>query len=256
MTKDHPQTIIYSMDLKKLYETQISLTEWYEKIGHKDAAAMRLEDNEKRERLRVLNEVIGLPFDRPFQCSATDIAERTPLFVEYADGHGHELCALRLIPLDADLPKLRMRGMSVADVVADWFPKQGIDPTKYRADFVPHAADNPWSTIFVVTPDGIRGEIIRGGHNQLTQGFHADGAPVVFSSTDFSSWELSEEDPAVRAYLDEIVAMIRVDDPTVRDALSRDLGATFANGHLVGYFETVASTAFGTWFIDYNRLLV
>lgn len=259
------------MDLKKLYATQISLTEWFEKIGHARAREMRVEDNEKRERLRVLNERIGLPFDRPFQCAAADIADRTPAFMDHLAAHGDELCALRLIPLDPELPKLRMRGMTVAEVATTWFAEQGIDATKYRADFVPHPADHVWSTIFVVNEHGAFGEIIRGSHNQLTQGFHDEGGgPVSFS------WDFNENSrpglspgqtffrPGLRpgreageaeAYLGELIAMLRVEDAAVRDALARDINATFANDHLVGYFETVASSAFGTWFIDYNRLL-
>lgn len=42
------------IDIKKLYEKQISLTEWFEDIGHADTDALRKEDNDKRERLRVL----------------------------------------------------------------------------------------------------------------------------------------------------------------------------------------------------------
>ncbi len=242
------------MDLKQLYEKQISLTEWFEKIGHAQTEAMRLEDNEKRERLRVLNEHVGLPYDRPHQFTATDIAERTPAFVEFLSEHGGELCALRLIPTDAQLPKLRMRGMSVADVTRDWFPAQGIDPGKYRADFVPHPSDHVWSTIFVVNEHGVFGEIIRGSHNQLTQGFHDGNDPIVFSH-DFSAWTLSPDDADAREYLVDTLRMLRVDDPSAQFALAQSLDARFVRNHLVGYFETVASSAFGTWFIDYNRLL-
>lgn len=242
------------MDLKQLYEKQISLTEWFEKIGHAQTEAMRLEDNEKRERLRVLNEHVGLPYDRPHQFAADDIAGRSESFVEFLSKHGEELCALRLIPTDPGLPKLRMRGMSVADVTRDWFPAQGIDPSRYRADFVPHPSDHIWSTIFVVNEHGAFGEIIRGSHNQLTQGFHDGNEPIVFSY-DFSTWTLSPNDADAREYLETTLRMLRVDDPSAQFELAQALDARFVRDHLVGYFETVASSAFGTWFIDYNRLL-
>lgn len=64
-----------NIDLAKLYKTQISLSEWFEKIGHKDVEALRLEDNEKRERLNVLWQRLGLPFDRPNKFSAVDILD-------------------------------------------------------------------------------------------------------------------------------------------------------------------------------------
>jgi len=44
--------------LTDVYKTQISLTEWFEKIDHKDTAKLREEDNTKRKRLGVLNKVI------------------------------------------------------------------------------------------------------------------------------------------------------------------------------------------------------
>lgn len=242
------------MDLKRLYEKQISLTEWFEKIGHAQTEAMRLEDNEKRERLRVLNERIGLPYDRPHQFTADDIAGRSEPFVEFLSKHGEELCALRLIPTDAQLPKLRMRGMTVAEVVSTWFVEQGIDPSKYRADFVPHPSDQIWSTIFVVNEHGVFGEIIRGSHSQLTQGFHDGNEPIVFAY-DFSTWTLSPSNEDAREYLESTLNLLRVDDPSAQFDLARSLDARFVNDHLVGYFETVASSAFGTWFVDYNRLL-
>src|ERR1043166_4659738 len=136
-------------DLTRFYEKQISLTEWFEAIGHPDAAKLRLEDNDKRERLNVLNQLINLPFDKPVQFSAQDVADRSPAFQTYLKEHGDELCAVRIIPDDPKLPKLRMRGHSVADGTT-WFDKQDIDPAHYRVDFVPHS-DSKWATIFVVS---------------------------------------------------------------------------------------------------------
>src|ERR1700687_5336947 len=94
--------------LAELLKTQKSLTEWLEDIKHKDAEAIRREDNEKRERLKVLNKVIKLPFDKPVQFEATDLSDKTPALKQYLTDHGDELCALRLIPKQDGLPKLRM----------------------------------------------------------------------------------------------------------------------------------------------------
>ena len=52
------------MDLTELYKTQISFSEWFEKIQYANKIEFRTEDNEKRERLAVLNRIIGLPFDK------------------------------------------------------------------------------------------------------------------------------------------------------------------------------------------------
>ena len=123
--------------LAELLKTQKSLTEWLEDIKHKDVEAIRREDNDKRERLKVLNKVIDLPFDKPTQFQGTDLASKTPALNDYLENHGEELCALRLIPNQNGLPKLRMRGKTVKDAY-QWFLEQDVDPTKYRADFIPH----------------------------------------------------------------------------------------------------------------------
>ncbi len=241
------------MDITKLYTTQVSLTEWLEKISHEKTVHLRLEDNEKRERLKVLHELIGLPFDRPFQFDAADIVSRPPSFQEFLQSHGQELCALRLIPKDPTLPKLRMRGQTIQDSLL-WFQEQAIDPTRYRADFVPHSDVNEWATIFVVNSAGIFGEIIRGGHHQLTQGFYEDQKPITFSF-DWSEWRVDSSDGAVLDQLRTLERLIVVSDPTIQKTLSDRIGATFAHDHLVGYFETVITKEFGVWFIDYNRIL-
>lgn len=242
-----------AIDITKLYEKQISLTEWFENLGNEDTAALRLEDNDKRERMGVLQDIMGLPFDRPTQFPARVVADRTPEFETFLAERGHELCALRLIPHDPELPKLRMRGYSIRDSLK-WFNEQGIDPDKYKADFVPHPSDHLWSTIFVVNEHGIFGEIIWGSHNQLTQGFHDEGQPIAFAF-DFQNWQLSEQSPEAQAHLQEIVQHIRVEDPALQEQVKEAMDATFAQGYLCGYFETVTSSEFGVWFIDYNRIL-
>src|SRR5665213_988475 len=135
-------------ELTEFWKAQKSLTEWLEDIKHKDAAVIRREDNDKRERLKVLNKVIGLPFDKPVQFDGLDLKNKTPALSKYLKDSGAELCALRLMPKTDELPKLRMRGKSVAEAYA-WFLEQDIDASKYRADFVPHAEKSNWATIFI-----------------------------------------------------------------------------------------------------------
>lgn len=241
------------IDLTKLYEKQISLTEWLQNMNHDVTQAMRIEDNDKRERMGVLHSIIGLPFDKPTQFPARVVADRTPEFVAFLDARADELCALRLIPIDPDLPKLRMRGYTIRDSLK-WFGEQGIDPDKYKADFVPHPSDHVWSTIFVVNEYGIFGEIIHGSHNQLTQGFHDEGTPIVFAY-DFVKWQMSEDNPEAMAHVTQILEYIRVPDASQQERVRSALTATFARGYLCGYFETVTSNQFGIWFIDYNRIL-
>lgn len=223
-------------------------------MGHADAETLRREDNDKRERLRILREHIGLPFDQPFQCLATDVANKTPLFLQYLEARGDELCAMRLIPLDPALPKLRMRGKSVRDVAMTWFPDQDINPEKYRVDFIPHPTTHRWSTIFIVNQSGVFGEIIQDSHEQLTQGFYRERPPIAFSF-DWNDWRMSADDPDALLEMQETFALLHVPDREMRNNLAQAMGAAFAHDYLCGYFESVNTDDFGRWFIDYNRLL-
>ena len=238
--------------LAELLKTQKSLTEWLEDIKHKDAAAIRAEDNEKRERLKDLNGVIGLPFDKPVQFEAADLQNNTPGFKKYLQKHGDELCALRLIPKQDNLPKLRMRGKSVKGAYA-WFLEQKLDASKYRADFIPHPPDYSWATIFVVNKHGIQGEIIWGGHHQLTQGFHDEATPMIFRY-DFKKWMIHPRNSDALEHLKKLAAFLRVPEAKKRKFLKKELGSSFVNNYLQGYFETTDSSL-GTWFIDYSPAL-
>ncbi len=237
----------------KLYSTQISLSEWFERIAHKDSEKLRQEDNDKRDRLELLNEIIELPFDKQVKFKATDLSNKTPEFLKYLDEHGKELCALRLIPNDPKLPKLRTRGDTVLDSFK-WFAEQKINYEDYRAEFIPHSEPQLWSTIFIVTLGGIFGEITRGGHYQLTQGFYDEGEPISFYY-DFKHWTISHSDPKIEEYLKGVISKIKVLDIKDREVLVEKLDVKFSNYYLQGYFETVDTKDFGLWFVDYNRIL-
>lgn len=238
--------------LAELLKTQKSLTEWLEDIRHADATLIRKEDNEKRERLKLLNEVIGLPFDKPTQFEARELNENHPDFMKFLKERGGELCALRLMPKKEGLPKLRMRGKTIAGAYA-WFQEQDINPADYKADFVPHAPDSSWATIFIVNEHGIQGEIIYGGHHQLTQGFHDDVVPSVFRY-DFKTWSMAPKNDEALKHLKKLANFIHMPDLTKQKKLHELLDATFVHDYLAGYFETTDSSL-GTWYIDYSQSL-
>lgn len=240
-----------------LDENHLSLSEWFADAEVGDGNLFRNEDNEKRERLKVLHRILDLPFDAPTQFEASDVADKTPLFKAFLTEHGHELCALRLIPTQAGLPKLRMRGLTVSEVTETWFPKQIIDTSQYRADFVPHSNETIWSTICVVNQLGIFGEMIRGGHDQLTSGNYAGNSERHQFSFNFQTkqWQISPQSKEALAHIEEVASHLKVPDPENRSELTAALSSTFHNDYLAGYFESVLSTEFGLWFIDYNRIL-
>lgn len=242
-----------AIDHTKLYKTQISQSEWLSAVGHDQAEAFRLEDNEKRERLRRLNEIIGIPYDKPYQFSAVQVEDRTAEFSDFLAEHGDELCAMRLIPLVPGLPKLRTRGASIKDSLG-WYKDQGVDPAQYRVDFVPHPASQRWASIFVVNQHGVYGEMVYGSHAQLTQGFYESYPPIQFS-WDFSTWKTRPYNPDAEDHLKTIMQHLLAEDPGVRSQLATELGADFAHNYVTGYFETTDSPEAGLWFIDYNRIL-
>jgi len=252
------------MDLSKLYQTQISLTEWFQRMGMENSEAHRKEDNEKRDRLAVLNALFGLPFDRPTQFPAVEVANPSDRFVKFVDERGDELCALRLIPHDPSMPKLRTRGASIRDSLK-WFAEQHVQPELYKADFVPHPSDHVWSTIFVMNQYGAFGQIVAGSHNQLTQGFYDEGTEPMTFSWNGSSIALNPKNRDAEAHLLEVFTLLRVADSAVREKITAEFGAKFfsvtpaqtgvQSDYLCGYFETASSQEFGTWFIDWNRLL-
>jgi len=237
---------------REFFDAQISLTEWLGNMGHQDSAKHREEDNEKRERLAVLNELIGIPFDRPTKFSLIDVVNRSTKFQKYLNEHGEEKCALRLIPLDHESKKLRMRGKTVKDVTENWLAEQDVDPMKYRADYIPHADKDIWSTIFMVNEKGIRGEIIADSHEKLTQGYYNANTPISFEF-DFSTWKLVPENISAEKHLGTIMTYLKVGKDK-QEPIKQQLDGTFSNNYLNGYFETV-DTDQGLWFIDYNRLI-
>lgn len=241
------------IDQSKLYQTQISLSEWFEGIGHTKSAELRLEDNEKRERLKKLNELIHLPFDKPTKFLATDIADQTEVLKKFIQTYGNELCALRLIPNNPKLPKLRIRGCTTRDSLK-WFNEQKIQPENYRAEFIPHSENQLWATTFIVNKQGVFGEITKGGHFQLTQGFYDEGEPIAFFFN-FKSWSFSKTDLLAQKQTKKIVAKIKVTDKKMQQLLKNELAAVFSNDFLQGYFEALITQEHGLWYIDYNRIL-
>lgn len=235
------------------YQRQVSLSEWLRLSDFKETEKFNEEDNEKRERLRILHEIIGLPFDQPTQFLASDIVDKNPDFLDFLEKRGKELCAIRLMPLDPKLPKIRLRGESVADAV-DWFFKQEIDPKLYKVDFVPHTENNNYSSIIIVNKNGIFGEIIKDAHSHLTQGFYEKEKPILFYY-DFKNWKLSQNDAGVLKQLKEIIKKLEVKNSKKRKQIEETFGAKFFHNYIGGYWETVCSEEFGLWFIDYNRIL-
>lgn len=233
---------------------QPSLTEWFQAIGDAtDAEALRLEDGQNRERLEVLYQTIGLPYERPKSFPARVLKVCGSAFQELLTEHGDELCAIRLVPKRGELPKLRDRGRSLRRCYEDWFLKQDIPWDEYTAYVCPHSETLDWSATFVVNDEAIFGEITEGRHAQLTHGDTTH--PIAPFRFDFKTWSWKNRTEEAVAQVEKMLAQILVTDPHKQQALRESLNAEFSHDYLKGYFEVTVWPGKGIHFIDYNRLL-
>lgn len=243
--------------IAKLFKTQISLTEWMNNVEHESTIDMRAEDNFKAERMRRINEIIELPYDKGVQFAATDLSLENPEFVRYLEDCGDQICGLRLLPNEPGKPKLRMRGLSVRDSFK-WFEEQikaGVSPSDYTAQFKQHAEKAEWSVFFVINDYGISGEVIRARIHHLSQGFYDDIKPSIFHY-DWKTWQISPKDAGALEYVKNLVKRLYVPDKEKQKQLADRVGATFTHDYLFGYFETTeAKEVFGLHFEDYSQVI-
>jgi len=237
----------------KIYTKQISITEWLQNIDFVNVDAFRMEDNDKRDRLAVVNQIINLPFDKATKFDIKEVQQMFGEFKNWFNQNQDKACAMRLIPLNPSLPKLRMRGPTVKEVVTNWYPKQNIDSQNYRVEFMFHPLQHNWSTIFVVNSRGVFGEVTKQMPSYLTQQIDG-GEQVVNFSFDWQKWSLNHELLGAKKYLQNVIKYLKVEDTKKRQLLEEKLDSNFFNNYLAGYFET-ADSEFGTQFVDYNRIL-
>ena len=182
-----------------------------------------------------------------------ELFEKSPAFSAFLAEHGDELCAIRLVPRDKSLPKLRKRGLSIKECYETWALKQSINPKLYTAEIPPHSGVLLWSTIFVVKKDVVFGEIVSGLHSQLTHG-DTKTEPFQFRY-DFSKWQWSRNDPDVKKIVKKMVALLMVPTQSTRAKLKKKLNSQFTHQHLMGYFETTVWPDGTIYYTDYNRVL-
>lgn len=242
------------MNQALLTQHQPSMTEWFAAIGEiEQSQEFRDEDNRKQDRLIILRDEISLPFRAPEVFPARALVDKSPEFMEVLKARGDESVAIRLTSTDPSLPKLRNRGMILRDCYEKWFLGLDIDFDKYTASIFPNETDIEWSTIFVVNEKAIFGEIVAGRHNQLSQG-ETNNEPCYFLY-DYVTWQWSGQLPEAVKDIESSVNVLHVPDKTLREKLTKELGAVFSHDYLMGYFETTTPKGEGAFFIDYNRLL-
>ncbi|MFH1235839.1 MAG: PEP-utilizing enzyme [Parcubacteria group bacterium] len=235
-------------------EYQPSITEWFAAIGEiTESAEFRKEDNMKTDRLEHLYETIGLPYERPEILPARELTDLSLRFQKILKEQGEKLCAIRLVPLDTNLPKLRLRGLSLKECYETWYRAQHIDPDAYTAYICPHSDNVMWSTIFLITPTLAFGEIIRGTHSQLTHGDTKE--TLIQFQYDYQTYTLSPDDRDARQLAEAALSLLKVADTSTQRTLKTRLNASFSHDYLNGYFEAVVWPDGKIYFADFNRIL-
>jgi len=234
---------------------QPSITEWFAQIGEcEESKKFRQEDNGKNERLETLYQTIGLNYERPDRFEAKDLNPENKIWQKILKQRGSELCAIRLVPKEPGLEKLRKRGLSIKECYFNWFVKQDINPADYYAELCPHSPVLIWSTTFVVHRGIIHGEIIKGLHVQLT---HGDSQNQLYQFRyDFKNWQWNRKNQAAEHQIKKIIKSLLTANKARREKLKKLLKAEFnQSNYLMGYFEATVWPGNKIKFIDYNRLL-
>jgi len=217
---------------------QPSMTEWFAAIGEvAESEAFRQEDNNKADRLEILYQTIGLPYERPEKFSARELVGMAPAFAKLLKEQGSKLCAIRLVPTKPGLPKLRHRGWTLKECYETWFLKQKINPDDYIAYVCPHSETLLWSVTLVINEQAIFGEIIRGLHSQLT---HGDTEHTSWQwRFNFQAWEWSKKNKEAQAVVEDFLKLLHVSNFKKRRVLEQQLNTTFVRDYIAGYFEAV-----------------
>ncbi len=233
---------------------QPSLTEWFAAIGEEEESkAFREEDSHKTDRLEVLNQEAGIPYEKFETYSARDLTDKSEKWQVVLEKRGDELCAIRLVPIKPDLPKLRQRGVSIRQCYENWYLKQEINPDDYKVELCSHCETLLWSCILVVTDNKIYGDIIRGMHSQLTHGDTTE--ELIQFEFDFKDWKWSKYDAEAESQVRRMIALLYISDQTVQQRLKEKLNSEFSRDYLKGYMEFTVWPGDKMHLIDYNRIL-
>ncbi len=231
-----------------------SFTEWFERIGCKKTTQFRQEDNSKRDRLEILYQKIGIPYDRPERMTVKDIVDHSPLFQDIIKRKGNEKCALRLIPLKPNLPKLRERGKTLNEYLNGWFKKLNLNPDDYKVEVVPHNDKTLYSLIFVITDKKAWGEILPGALWKLSTGVHQK-QPSTFVF-DFKKLKLTARNKKIKKTIKNALDYLHITNAKLRKQLKQKINAEFTfTNYLKGYYEFVVWPDYHSFFVDYNRLI-
>jgi len=185
-----------------------TITEWLSEINYKQLKNFRLEDSQKRNRLEILNKIIGLPYLKAYKFTPSEILNESALFKKLLSKSGNTKFLFKLLPTNPNLPKLRTRGKNLHNCLI-WLKKQKIDYKKYKAEAVPIDKDEKLSTVFCCNKNGVWGEIIHGPIWSFSKGTYKK-IPIIFSF-DFKNWYFSRKNEAAENFIKKVVKKITIE---------------------------------------------
>ena len=232
--------------------TTPSITDWFKLIDIRRSDIILLEDGNKYCRLKILNDIINLPYTPASKLSIEDLLEKTDRLKSIQRKFKNTECVLRLVPSDNSLTKIRKKG-GLLENNLKWFYKQNIEDPNYRVEVIPRCPNVKWSAIFIVDENAIWGEIVKGGISQLVKGRHKN-KPTVFSYN-YKRWHFSKVNHAdEEEVLKKAIKKIKIDNKKDKNKLKQKLNSSFTHDvYIRGYFEFTFWPKEGVKFIDYNR---
>jgi phosphohistidine swiveling domain-containing protein len=235
------------------FQEHLSLSDWLIGANIQDRDEIVREDATKRDRLRLLNQIIGLPIVPTTSLTTRDIIDQSDTYLALLSSAGDTPYAVRAVPRVGGLPVLRNRRLPVRDLVK-WLFSMGADLNSYDLSFEVHI-DPVAAALFVVGPKRVFGEAAHGGILQLNKGSLPDGRSLRFEF-DYQRWHFSRSDTDLESFLRAALDSLRVADEGRRSAIAGAIASKFTSGYLNGYFEVISSPQRRPVFIDFNRELL
>lgn len=229
-----------------------SITEWLSDINYKQIKEFRHEDATKRDRLELLNQIIGLPYLKAFRLNPQDITDQTPLVKKLLSEPKNKKFYLKILPLDNSLSKIRIRGKNIIECIK-WFNKQKINPQQHKIEIVEIDKEEKMSAVFCCNSKEIWGEIINGPIWNFSKGTHKK-QPTIFYYN-YKNWNFSKKNKQVENFIKKAIQKIKIKNKDQLQILKRKMKIEVADqNYLQGYFECI-QRGNKILFVDFNRHL-
>ena len=229
-----------------------SITEWMKHLNVPGTEKFQKEDFTKRDRLKILNQTINLPFLRATSIKPNTkkniIAEISSLNERDKDG----IYLFKIFPTNNSLGKIRLQKTLVQCI--DWVSKTRIDTKKFRYELIKEPEKITHSAVFCIDEKGIWGELIKDHIIHFSRGTYK-GETLVFYY-DYKKWHFSNRGDQSTKLIKKAVGKLHLHSTTKIKTLKKLLHANFTqSNHLKGYFEFIVDNNNNINFVDYNRIL-